>query len=176
MLLTWESLSTFFASFKYGMFTIRMGWWRQVRASDCRDDIHVNWKRFIHRFCQEVVHTWRVWNISLEKIYLKDRQGQKWFHKRKAGVRVSRGTKPPQWEREGDALYTPIHRLFDQTSVASTTTFEQTKEIPRPWERVYCTLVCIQDSAMPLFGSARFRSGVVFAVLYSIASGWLKEL
>jgi superfamily II DNA/RNA helicase len=62
-------------------------------------------------------------------------KSSRWFHKRKAGVIVTRRTKPPQWEREGDLLYSSSLNNPQSSQISSQDlTVEQANELLRPFE------------------------------------------
>ncbi|KAL3925235.1 MAG: hypothetical protein SGILL_000548 [Bacillariaceae sp.] len=58
----------------------------------------------------------------------------RWVRQRKAGVKVSRGPKPPQWEKEGDILYMSSPKDVSTTSDPNLS-MEQARELLRRFER-----------------------------------------
>jgi superfamily II DNA/RNA helicase len=65
-------------------------------------------------------------------------KNKKWFHQRKAGISVPRGKKPPQWEKEGDYLYTAsnkVHCHQDSELVVTPQTIGEARELLRPLEQ-----------------------------------------
>ncbi|KAG7343746.1 ATP-dependent RNA helicase YfmL [Nitzschia inconspicua] len=56
-------------------------------------------------------------------------KNQRWFHQRKAGVTVSKRTKPPQWEREGDDLYASISKSQINSTLSIPNTWDEAMEM-----------------------------------------------